>query len=72
MRLAHHLAVASEWVRGDCVDASEFPDLAQQYSVRAVPRTVVNDRVSFDGAYPEAEFVDQVLRAVNGNGGGGA
>jgi Thioredoxin domain len=72
VRLAHHLAVASEWVRGDCVDATEFPDLAQQYGVRAVPKTVVNDRVSFDGAYPEAQFVDEVFRAVNGNGGGGA
>jgi predicted DsbA family dithiol-disulfide isomerase len=54
------------------VDATEFPDLAQQYGVRAVPRTIVNDRVSFDGAYPEAQFMDQVLRAVSGNGGGGA
>jgi hypothetical protein len=72
VRLAHHLAVASEWVRGDCVDATEFPELSQRYGVRAVPRTVVNDRVAFEGAYPEAQFMDQVLRAVNGDGGGDA
>ena len=64
MRLAHHLAVASEWIRGDCVEATEFPDLAQRYMVMAVPKTVVNDRVSFEGAVPEAQFVDAVLRAV--------
>jgi hypothetical protein len=29
----------------------------------------VNDRVSFEGALPEAQFVDAVLRAVDGNGG---
>jgi hypothetical protein len=50
------------------VEANEFPDLAQRYMVMAVPKTVVNDRVSFEGAVPEAQFVDAVLRAVNGQG----
>ena len=68
MRLAHHLAVASEWIRADCVEATEFPDLAQRYMVMAVPKTVVNDRVSFEGALPEVQFVDAVLQAVNGQG----
>jgi predicted DsbA family dithiol-disulfide isomerase len=68
VRLAHHLAVASEWIRGDCVEATEFPDLARRYMVMAVPKTVVNDRVSFEGAVPEAEFVDAVFRAVDGAG----
>ena len=69
MRLAHHLAVASDLVRGDCIEATQFPDLAQRYRVMAVPKTVVNDRVSFDGALPEAQFVEQVLRAVDGKDG---
>ena len=68
MRLAQHMSVASEWIRGDCVEATEFPELAQRYMVMAVPKTVVNDRVSFEGAVPEAQFVDAVLSAVNGNG----
>ena len=68
MRLAHHLAVASEWIRADCVEATEFPDLAQRYMVMAVPKTVVNERVSFEGALPEVQFVDAVLQAVNGQG----
>jgi predicted DsbA family dithiol-disulfide isomerase len=66
VRLAHHLAVASEWIRADCVEATEFPDMAQRYMVMAVPKTVVNDRVSFEGALPEAQFVDAVLQAVDG------
>ncbi len=69
MRLAHHLAVASDLIRGDCVEATEFPELAQRYAVMAVPKTVVNDTVSFEGALPEGPFVEQLLRAV-GNGGG--
>ena len=68
MRLAHHLAIASPWIRGDCVEANEFPDLAQRYMVMAVPKTVFNDRVSLEGAVPEADFVDAVLRAVDGPG----
>ena len=68
MRLAHHLAVASDVIRGDCIEATEFPDLAQRYMVMAVPKTVVNERVSFEGALPETQFVDQVLRAVDTNG----
>jgi hypothetical protein len=66
VRLAHHLAVASDWIRGDCVEATEFPELAQRYMVIAVPKIVVNERVSFEGALPEPQFVDAVLRAVNG------
>ncbi|MBI4013669.1 MAG: thioredoxin family protein [Candidatus Rokubacteria bacterium] len=61
--------MASELIRGDCVEATEFPELAQRYSVMAVPKTVVNETVSFEGALPEPQFVDNVLRAVQGNGG---
>lgn len=60
--------MASEWIRGDCVEANEFPDLAQRYMVMAVPKIVVNDRVSFEGALPEAQFVDAVFQAVGGDG----
>jgi hypothetical protein len=67
VRLAHHLAIASDLIRGDCVEANEFPDLAQRHMVMAVPKTVVNDRVAFEGALPEAQFVDRVLAAA-GNG----
>ena len=69
MRLAHHLAIASDLVRGDCIEANEFPDLSQRYMVMAVPKTVINERAAFEGALPEAEFVEQVLRAVGDNGG---
>ncbi len=68
MRLAHHLAVASDRIRGDCVEATEFPDLAQRYMVMAVPKTVINERASFEGALPEAQFVERVLQAVGADG----
>ena len=46
------------------IEATSFPDLAQQYRVTGVPKTVVDDRVEIMGALPEAEFVAQVLRAA--------
>jgi predicted DsbA family dithiol-disulfide isomerase len=68
VRLAHHMAVASPKVRGECIEATEFPELSQRYRVMAVPKVVINDRVQFEGAFPEKEFLDAVLRAAGGGG----
>ena len=51
-------------VRADVVEATEFPDMARLYQVRAVPRIVINDKIAFDGALPEQLFVAQVKRAL--------
>jgi glutaredoxin-like protein len=63
-RLAQKMAVESDKVTADVVEASEFPDLVRRFSVRGVPKTVVNDSVEFVGAQPEAGFLDHVLRAA--------
>lgn len=42
----------------------EFPELASRYQVMSVPKIVVNDKVEFVGALPEAEFVAQVMEAA--------
>ena len=64
MRLAQHMAVASDKVRADCIEAGEFPELSQQYQVSAVPKIIINDRVEFAGALPEPQFLSAVLQAV--------
>ena len=64
MRLAQHMAVASSRVRAECIDANEFPEMSQQYRVSAVPKIVINDRVEFEGALPERDFLGAVLQAV--------
>lgn len=63
--LAHRMAVESPRVTADVVEASEFPDLSQRYAVRAVPKTVVNDRLEILGARPEGAFLAEVLSAVD-------
>ena len=64
MRLAQHMAVASDKITAVAIEANEFPELSQAYRVSAVPKIVINDRVEFEGALPEAQFLDAVLRAV--------
>ena len=64
MRLAQQLAVESDLITADLVEVTEFPHLAQRYSVRAVPRTVVNDTASIEGALPEIDFVRAVVAAA--------
>ncbi len=64
------MAIESDRVTGDSVEASEFPDLVQRYQISGVPKTIVNDKVEFVGAQPEGRFLDHVLRAVPKNGDG--
>ena len=64
MRLAHQMAVESDLVTGDMVEATEFPHLALKYNVMGVPKTIVNETVSFEGAVPEASFLANVQKAV--------
>jgi predicted DsbA family dithiol-disulfide isomerase len=53
-------------VTADVVEVSEYPELAQRYQIYGVPKTVVNDRISFEGAVPEERFVGEVVRALEG------
>ena len=66
MRLAQHMAVASDRITATAIEATEFPDLSRSYRVSAVPKIVINDRVQFEGALPEPQFLDAVLRAAAG------
>jgi len=61
--LAHRMALENEQIRADVVNAQEFPQLGQRYNVFAVPKTVVNETISFEGALPEDKFVDRVLES---------
>jgi len=64
VRLAHMFAIASDLVRGDMVEAIEFPHLSNKYFVQGVPRTVINETVHQEGAVPEPMMVAKLLEAV--------
>jgi glutaredoxin-like protein len=59
--VAHKLAIESPMIRADVIDASEFPQLAQKYSVIGVPKIVINEKVEFVGAFNEDLFAEHVL-----------
>ena len=61
VRTAHKFAMLSERVRADMVMANEFPILADHYQVMAVPKVVINETTSFEGAVPEEVFLDRIL-----------
>ena len=44
------------------IEIEEFPALVQQYGIRSVPMTTINDLTYISGLKSEQEFVDKVLR----------
>jgi predicted DsbA family dithiol-disulfide isomerase len=64
VRLAQHMSVSSDRVRSTVIEATEFPELSRAYQVMGVPKVVINDRVQFEGALPEHDFLSAVLQAV--------
>ena len=56
----------SDLVRADGIEAMEFPDLAEQFRVFAVPRTIINGGPYVEGSLPEGFFLDAILKALDG------
>ena len=65
MVLAHRMAMESEWITADMVEATEFPHLANKYQVYGVPRTVINETIHIEGTVPEATLVNELMQALN-------
>lgn len=64
VRLAHKLAMESELITADMVEAIEFPHLSNKYHVHGVPRTVINESTHQEGAVPEPMLLAKILEAV--------
>jgi predicted DsbA family dithiol-disulfide isomerase len=63
--LAFEMAYASQMVRADGIESSEFPYLAVQYQVAGVPRTIVNETVSLEGATPADMLLAKIREALD-------
>ena len=64
VRLAHKMALESDWVRADMIEATEFPELSEKYEVMGVPRVIINDTSYFEGAMPEDQFLQAALQTL--------
>ncbi|MCZ7357660.1 MAG: thioredoxin family protein [Candidatus Methanoperedens sp.] len=63
-RIAHQFAIENEFIRSDVIEMTEFPYLAQRYSVMSVPTIVINEDTSFMGAQPPEIFIEQIGMAL--------
>ncbi|MCS7142532.1 MAG: thioredoxin family protein [Aigarchaeota archaeon] len=67
VRLAHQMAIENENVMGDMIESIEFPHLSTRYQVMAVPKVIINESFSFEGALPEHLFLQYVMLAASEN-----
>ncbi|MDT8899377.1 thioredoxin family protein [Thermanaerothrix sp. 4228-RoL] len=70
--LAHQMAMESDLIEAEMVEALEFPQLADQYGVSGVPHTIIkvqksNNQSGFEevvGAVPEKNLLEAILQAA--------
>jgi len=62
---AHQFAYLNDRIQADMIEASQFLELAQEYQVEGVPRTVINETTALEGAHPAPALYTAVLQAVD-------
>jgi thioredoxin-disulfide reductase len=65
VHVAHQFAFINNKIRADMVEASEFPQISQKYKVTGVPKTIINESYSFEGALPAPATYLEIVKAVN-------
>jgi glutaredoxin-like protein len=62
---AHQLAMESPYVEAEMVEATEFPDLSNQYRIMGVPDTVINQgKGKIVGAVPEGQLMIEIKNVL--------
>ena len=61
---AHCMALASQRIRADVIDATVFIDLAERFEIHSVPTIVLNDRLSV-GRISDEKLLEVVLHAAD-------
>lgn len=63
--LAHQMAMESEMVQAEMVEAMEFPELSDQFGISGVPHTVINAGAgNMVGAAPEEMLLAEIQRVL--------
>jgi len=63
VRAVYQLSLANPKVRAEVIEVNEFPELADRFQVKAVPLTVIGDKVAIPGAMNPDALVEQVVKA---------
>ena len=65
--LAHQMAMESDFVQAEMVEATEYSDMANQFMVSGVPQTTINSGMArVVGAVPAHTLVEQIEAALKG------
>lgn len=61
VKVAHEMAMHNPNIKGEMVEAIEFPDLSSKYDVSGVPKTVINSgKTEQVGAVPAKTILDKI------------
>lgn len=64
--LAHQMALESEYVQAEMVEAMEFNELSNEYGVSGVPHTIINQgKGELVGAVPEQMLIEELKKAIH-------
>lgn len=68
VNLAHQMAMESDLVQAEMVEAMEFAELSNRYHVSGVPHTIINQgKGELVGAVPEPMLIDEIRKVLNAN-----
>lgn len=59
------MAMINPHIKGEMVEAMEFPELSNKHNVMGVPKTVINDgKAEQEGAAPEQLILAKIQEAL--------
>lgn len=59
------MAMVNPHIRGEMIEAMEFPELSSKFNVHGVPKTVFNDgKAEQEGAVPEEVVLQKIMEAL--------
>jgi len=64
VRTGHKFAMLNENIKADMIESYEFSELSNKYNVQGVPRVIINEDHFFEGALPEENYIDEILKAI--------
>ncbi len=59
---AHKLALVSDWIDAEMVEAQTFDELSNKFNVSSVPKIVINDEYEFVGNQPLEVFLEEIAK----------
>jgi len=60
----YQFAMVNEFIEAEAWESLEFPDISAYYDVYAVPKVVINDKVSWEGLVPPEYLIEKIREAI--------